>query len=912
MNSQPSLTIASLLKRPTRPVFLLGAGCSVRSGIPTSDTLVGQIGKWGYCIAHARKMDDPTVVRSDWWPWLTKQPWFRHDVELANQYPSAVEALLRPQEDRKAFFRLILNPGLPASRGYQMLAQLLARKVLLTVLTTNFDQLLASECRSTAAVHHLDEIRTPDDFRLISTSPEHPQVIYLHGSVDHYTDQNIEDETKRLNVQLVESLYPLLRDHPLVIIGYRGSEASVMQHLLLEQAERCAGYRRGIYWCHRANDSPTTGSPLLAQLAATLGSNLQFVRIDGFDELMVELSGHLPELLATAQSGVAASTFSVPQVLVHDLQAANINLSDLDQPLLKTKLVAYCDAVRLPPPAFTTDESLNSALSERNLAVRQAEEWLPTRGGQLLFVRTSDAQLLAARISIEVTGDSAWISSILQQSNPGTYDGEKTECFEIEGNLWLQLEMLLTLLARANRPFRLKGHASREIYPYPPLALKEIATNLLAHRDYSIETASRVCITPSQISFENPGGLIDHVRKQLHDQDMQSVIQGSARGIKGYRNPVIADFFFSAGAMDKEGSGLPDVVSEAANNLNALVFGPAQENHVFKVTISARSEALAIDPATRTARVVQREVRYSPNLLSVLEWPQLVWQIPTTASRTDLRNIRQGGAPPFCMIGDSLWTFADPANERSASLVQLASDQRISSQLTHDFLSDGIAHMAIPWLLNTALEQHLQNLSLCHRFTGNSIRAYFPAVSGVARTVSYRGLFKQATRTVAKPIISRTTNQPHSWEHKAISLRFERFGNSWALSLLPTYVFTTDGNSNWIEAHKIGPRTTSRTARDYNPTVLHNLVFWSRIISGVAEGNFFLPLDGEPVSGKHTATNALEIASLVPIATFEENTESGITLATDEAFEPIEEDEADMDVDELSLNISVDDSHDGT
>jgi hypothetical protein len=857
-------------------------------------------------------MDDPSVVRTDWWPWLTKQPWFRHDVALAHQYPSAVEAVLRPQEDRKAFFRRILNPGLPASRGYQILAQLLARRVLLTVLTTNFDQLLAAECRSTAAVHYVDEIRTPDDIRLISTSPEYPQIIYVHGSVDHYTDQNIEEETKHLNPQLVESLYPLLRDHPLIVVGYRGSEASVMQHLLLDQAERCAGYRRGIYWCHRGSDSSTSVGPLLAQLAATLGSNFQFVQIDGFDELMIELSDQLPNFPASTQADATAAAPSAPQMMVHDLLASNVSLDELDRPLLRAKLVAYCEAVRLPSPALGTEESLVASMVERNLAIREGSRWLPTRGGQLLFVRSPDAQLPAARIAVEVTGDPTWVNSILQRDASDARDVQQVETIHIEGNLWAQLETLLGLLARVNRPFRLKGHASREIYPYPPLALKEIATNLLAHRDYAQGEPSRLQITATQLTFQNVGGLTDHVRQQLRDRDLQSVIQGSARGIKGYRNPVIADFFFSAGAMDKEGSGLPDVVAETANNLNALTFGPIDQNRAFRVEISARPEALSIDPMTRTARAAQREVRYSPNLLSVLSWPESIWKIPVVGARGDLRSAREGGAPPFCQMGDSLWTFADPASERSAALVQLAATGQIVSRPTDEFLGDGAAHTAVPWLLNSALEQHLQNLLLCHRFANNSIRAYFPADNGEARIVSYRGLFKQAKRTVAKPIMSRATNKLNFWEHKAISLRFERFGDTWALSLLPTYVFTIDGAQTWIESHRIGPRTTSRTARDYNPTVLHNLVFWSRVLSGAAEGRFILPLDGEPrVGDTHPTGGTLEIASLIPIATFEEHAERTRTVASDEGFEIVEEDDTDIEGDEVTTEIDEDELRNG-
>jgi len=912
VTSQPSLTIASLLKRPTRPVFLLGAGCSVRSGIPASEALVGQIAKWGWCVAHARNVDDPTIARTDWWPWLTRQTWFRHEASIADQFPVAVEALLRPQEDRKAFFRRILNPGLPASRGYQLLAQLLARKVILTALTTNFDQILAGECRSTAAVHHVDEIRTPDDFRLISTIPEYPQIIYLHGSVDHYTDQNIEQETKTLNAELVEKLYPLIRDHPLVVIGYRGNEASIMQHLLLNQAERCSGYRRGIYWCHRGTETPTGNSPLLTQLAATVGSNFQFVQVEGFDELMIELANQLPELVASTSMSAATSESAAPQIMAHDLQPTSVPLDRLDQALLKAKLVAYSEAVRLPKPALGTDEALVAAMAERNLAVRRDGSWPTSEGGRLLFARSPDDQLPSALIEVEIEGDAAWIIGILEQDGSQSASELHVEFARIEGNLWVQLESLLTLLAKANRPFRLKGHTSREIYPYPPLALKEIATNLLAHRDYAEKAPSRVRITQTKITFVNPGGLTDHVRQQLRDRELQSVIQASARGIKGYRNPVIADFFFSAGAMDKEGSGLPDVVSEAANNLNDLTFGPINENRDFRVEIFARPEALAVDPTTRTARSVQRELRYSPNLLSIAGWPKSIWRIPTIATGGDLKTLREGGAPPFSRIGDALWTFADPASEQTVGILQSAADAKIEKRSVEDFLTDPAAYTAIPWLLNSALEKHLDRLSLRHRFMGNSIRAYYPHDNGTTRTVSYRGLFKQASRIVAKPVVSRTTSKLLFWEHKAIALRFERFGDMWALSLLPTYVFTTDGADTWIESHRIGPRTTSRTARDYNPTVLHNLVFWSRILSGTTDSRFLLPLDCEAPSGDPTMDVALEISSLIPIAAFEEQSDSSRSVAAEEPFEPLAEEELDTEDDAIAGDPIEEDLHDDT
>lgn len=902
MSTSSSLTIASLLKRDVRPILLLGAGCSVRSGVPTTDTLVGQIAKWGYCISHAKSLDDPTVVRTDWWPWLEKQSWYRHEQSLADQYPKAVEAVLRPQQNRKDFFKRILTPGLPASRGYQVLAQLLARKLVSTVLTTNFDQLIAQECRSTAAVHLIEEIRTPSDLHLISTSPEYPQVIYLHGSVEHYTDKNLEEETKRLNQTLVENLFPILRDHPLVVIGYRGAEASIMQHLLIEQIERCTSFRRGIYWCHRGKEDPAAGAPLLAQLAASIGSNFSYVQIGGFDELMVEISTQLPELLASTAAAAPRVTVDTAVMAVNDLKSSTVTIPQLDAALLRAKILAYCSAVRLPAPAIGTAEELWAAMGERNLAIRRTDVWTPTEGARLLFARSFADQPVGASVEVNLNGDAEWLKVVLQRDS-SAHQVATSEQIRIDGNLWAQLESLLTLFARVNRPFRLKGHASREVYPYPPLALKEIATNLLAHRDYELTKPARITITPEKIVCENPGGLTDHVRRQLQDREMQAVIQASARGIKGYRNPVIADFFFSAGAMDKEGSGLPDVVAEAANNLNALAFGPSADNSSFRVEIGVRPEALNIDPKTRTSRAIQREVRFSPNLLSVVSWPKQIWRIPATVPRGETRNLREAGAPPFFMHENAIWTFVSPADEGASAFLHFASNSASpSSHTTESILASEFARGSVPWLLNVALERHLDGIGIAQRFMASSIRAYFESDGTNSRTVSYRGLFKQATRTVVKPLLSRTTNTALFWEHKAVALRFEQFGHAWALALLPTYVFTKTGAGDWIDSQRIGPRTTKRTARDYNPTVLHNLVFWSRVLSGGSEGTFSIPLGtaGSPAD----AVPRIELAGLVPIATFDEQQDAPSSLAMVGTVEPLAAEDIEVADDEAAAYVA--------
>lgn len=867
--------IAALLQREVKPVFFLGAGSSFKSGIPLAGMLVDLIGRFAYCKVHNRNPEDPTLMRSDWIRWLQQQSWFRTDVPAANLYPLAVEHLLQPQINRKEFFQRVLKPDVPPSEGYQRLARLMARRMVRTVLTTNFDDLVVRTAKETPAVRHIEEIFTQSDHTLFRTNPPHPQVVYLHGSVNHYTDRNLIKETQELDQRLVTLLQPLLRDHPLVVIGYRGTEPSIMKHLLIDQVDACGRFREGVYWCHLGGSSPIQESPLLAELAAAIGSNLQFVQIDGFDELLAEVERSVHASSSETWATITPPKESTAFPLVGDLQPSDLTLADLNESLLRAKLVEYAAAMRLPAPALTTSDHLWEAMAAQNLALGIQGSHYATRGGQLLFAKSAQKQVHSARLQITVTGPANWVEEVLELSPRGAVRNVVEESIEFGGDLWTQLDQATILLSRVNRPFRMKGPVSHTAYPYPPLALKELLTNLLAHRSYEDGRLATLIISPEAIRFENPGGLVDSVRRQLEDESIQHVIDGGVRRLKGYRNPVVADFFFSAGAMDKEGSGLPDVVQEAANNLNAVEFGPTTDNTAFVAVIRCRPEALLVDQDTRTAKSQQGELRYSPNLLRILAWPDQVHRLGTIATPKELGRVESARPAPFGAHRGWLWTFTSPQAPKAAPLLELCVEEEQYILPTPELLADRDAGAVLPRLLNMALASHLTALGLQVRDENGRIRAYYASADGQPREIAYRSTFRQSKRTVAKPIISRKSGSVAYWEHKAVSLRFERFGTLWALSLLPAYVFTVDGEAQPIASERIGPLSTKRASRDYNPTVLHDLVFWSRMLSGGTEAEFSIPLSPDKPS------IAITLTSMVPTFVFQEAIESGVVDATE-------------------------------
>ena len=117
-------------------------------------------------------------------------------------------------------------------------------------------------------------------------------------------------------------------------------------------------------------------------------------RNSSFDELMEELDRQLPELLTGLHSDLSsASAGSDRESATNDLQSAETPIDTLDHSLLRSKLIAYCEAVRLPKPDLTSIDSLLRAMADRNLVIRNVAGWTPTRGGQLLFVKHSKDQL---------------------------------------------------------------------------------------------------------------------------------------------------------------------------------------------------------------------------------------------------------------------------------------------------------------------------------------------------------------------------------------------------------------------------------------------------------------------------------------------------------------------------------------
>jgi hypothetical protein len=457
----------------------------------------------------------------------------------------------------------------------------------------------------------------------------------------------------------------------------------------------------------------------------------------------------------------------------------------------------------------------------------------------------------------------------------------------IEGNIWNQLNEITDSLTLINRPFRLKGELSENVYPYPTLALKEIIVNSLVHRDYSILNPVVIRVSADRIIFTSPGGLVEEVKRQLLSESLEDEIRKGKRGIKGYRNPVLADLFYGAGAMDKEGSGLSDVVKQVINGGSAITFGPTDNEENFEVVIYRRieevdKETLTATPSTfkgidaettitttTTIINVKEPVRFACNLFELLKLPRVIYHGDTDIRRRQeiYTALNSAWTPPFQLSRERIWSFYDLS--KSTNPLRAFIDVGTLEEMTiEEFIELNNGTRELVQLLNDCMIQHLFSTGL--RVDTKKKRAYFTKNNdGSSKEISYQGRLKKATRTVAKPRISKTTGKVYFWEHKSIWFSFERIGEVWYFIINPAYVFTIDGIKQLLKSEKVNILSTKKASRDYNMSVHNDLTFWASHISGNSESAFLLRSNKRTLEGERIVDADLPeivMSSKLPIA----------------------------------------------
>ena len=194
--------------------------------------------------------------------------------------------------------------------------------------------------------------------------------------------------------------------------------------------------------------------------------------------------------------------------------------------------------------------------------------------------------------------------------------------------------------------------------------------------------------------YVTPGGLVEDVIDKVIDTSQMEIkdafeteIKKGTRGIRGYRNPVVADLFYGAEEMEKAGSGLADVWQESEENNNEVNFGPIDGNAAFEITIYRRPEVA--DMITRTASSSDNFTRYASNLLEVVSLPDVIWYAGTDMYKAKEIWKKTGAdwLPPFMTHSGQIFTFHDLSTSTNPLYTVIDSND-IGKMMVEEFTDD--------------------------------------------------------------------------------------------------------------------------------------------------------------------------------------------------------------------------------
>jgi len=395
--------------RRNRAAWLLGAGASAMSGIPTAAVLSFRFKVELYCSAHGiavQELDssDPGVrARVEaYFDGRNGMPPKGHPdeyaVAFAAMYPSAA--------DRSDFIARLVAAARP-NFGHHTLAALMAVDLVRVIFTTNFDDLPEQAVRTLLDSPLVDPRRpvtvadlynAPVALRALQNE-SWPLIAKLHGDFRADRLMNIPGELREQDAHMRTALVESCRRFGLVVVGYSGRDESVMA-VLREALNEQAPFPGGLFWCYRPTEPPSEA--VLGLLSAARQRNLQaeVIPVDNF----VELAGALERAVPLPDPVRSWLNERRPQAFVHPAPLP----SGPTRPFPVLRLNAL-PIGRLPGHARLLIEDRPAELTAAQQAIRtsRARALIGRRASGELVGLGSDAELAQALgpLGVRVTPD---------------------------------------------------------------------------------------------------------------------------------------------------------------------------------------------------------------------------------------------------------------------------------------------------------------------------------------------------------------------------------------------------------------------------------------------------------------------------------------------------------------------------
>lgn len=285
----------ALAMRASGTAWLLGAGASAGSGVPTAGQLIDRL----LTELYARE-NNMTVAEVERRPdWITR---VRSAYDGRNglpklsdtaMYSAVFDRVFRERDVRARWLESVLDGRAPHF-GHHVLAAMMSAGAAPLVVTTNFDLLIEDaydKLRATVDVPRLTKLEPHSSLNAdyAQQTDKSPLLLKIHGELGTVTPMNTVDELSVGDERQRAVVRSKLSRFGLVVVGYSGRDDAVMD-MLMQVLEHDTPYPNGLTWVRRPEDELAPAVTALLDAARAAGVEpAQELVVGGFSELMTHI-----------------------------------------------------------------------------------------------------------------------------------------------------------------------------------------------------------------------------------------------------------------------------------------------------------------------------------------------------------------------------------------------------------------------------------------------------------------------------------------------------------------------------------------------------------------------------------------------------------------------------------------------
>ena len=281
--------------------WLVGAGGSAAGGVPTATDMIWDFKRLLYCTAEHVSLESCADLGD---PILRERLQRYFDARgglppagADDEYAAYFEAAYPAAADRRRYIDQAVLHGTP-SYGHLALAALMAIGRVQLLWTPNFDRLIedaAARIFGTSARLVTATLDTAGVALEALNDGRWPLLGKLHGDFQSVRLKNTPAELRQQDARLREGLAAACQRFGLVVVGYSGRDASIMEALevWLTAADAFPG---GLFWLHKQGTPPLAHVTRLIDRAVAAGVDAHVIPITTFDEVMADVLRVFPAL----------------------------------------------------------------------------------------------------------------------------------------------------------------------------------------------------------------------------------------------------------------------------------------------------------------------------------------------------------------------------------------------------------------------------------------------------------------------------------------------------------------------------------------------------------------------------------------------------------------------------------------